>query len=123
MKTQGRGPNGRFARNGVAPGKQHRWKKGESGNPRGRRSTKLMTEMLRAALAKGDVTEKIIDKLVKLALNGERWAVEMIFDRIDGKPVVRVDIRSRLVKQAEEAGIDPKEAVTIAEGIIKERGW
>ncbi len=121
--TNQRGPNGRFAKNGASPGKPHRWKKGQSGNIKGRRSNKLMTEMLRTALAKGDVTEKIIAKLIKLALDGERWAVELIFDRIDGKPIVRVDIRSRLVEQAKEAGIDPKEAVAIAERIIKDRGW
>ncbi len=117
---------GRFSKNGKEPHKNVNatsFKPGQSGNPRGRRSNKLMTEMLRAALAKGDITEKIIDKLVKLALDGERWCVELIFDRIDGKPIVRVDIRSRLVEQAKEAGIDPKEAVAIAERIIKDRGW
>ena len=120
-----RNRNGRFAKNGKNPRKANAtsFKKGQSGNPSGRPAHKQMTETLKAELAKDNVTVDIIKKVVMLVKAGERWAVELIFDRIDGKRVSRVDIRARLVERAKAAGIDPDEAIAAADAIIKERDW
>ena len=119
-KSREHEPDGRFTK--TPPGEPHRWKKGESGNPSGRRSHRQLTEALKAELAKGDTAIEIIRKVVSLAKGRERWAVELIFDRVEGKAHQPVDIYAELVAQASEAGIPEAEAIAIAEEIIKERG-
>ena len=119
---QGRDHNGRFLKNGKNNPGRH-YKPGESGNPRGRPAHKTMTEGLKAELARGNHSQEIIEKVGGLAIKGERWATELIWDRVDGRPVTRVDIRARLVARATAAGIDPDEAIAAADAIIKERDW
>ena len=68
------------------------WQPGQTGNPNGRPpKVKCLTDLLRKKLAaKGPDgkpnIEAITKKVMELALNGERWAVELIWDRIEGKP-------------------------------------
>lgn len=74
------------------------FKKGESGNPGGRVRDKGFTDALRMALAEEDeVTGKrklrsIAEKLVTEAINGESWAVQMVADRLEGKPVQSLEV-------------------------------
>lgn len=69
-----------------------RWKPGQSGNPKGRvPNAKSLTDLLRSSVAaKGPDgklnMEAITDKVLQFALAGERWAVELIYDRLEGKP-------------------------------------
>lgn len=54
-----------------------------------------MTARLRAALTRAEkkgkqAAEKVVDTVVAQALNGERWAIELIWDRMEGKALERV---------------------------------
>ena len=66
--------------------------KGQSGNPHGRTGEKTFTNELRAALNVTDPKTKrrklaqVVGKLVDKAIEGEGWAIQMISDRLDGKP-------------------------------------
>ena len=65
--------------------------KGQSGNPSGRRHEQKFRSMLEVALADHGKDQtprlrKIADQVVTAAEKGERWAIEMIADRLDGKP-------------------------------------
>ena len=65
--------------------------KGQSGNPSGRRHEQKFRSMLEIALADHGQDQtprlrKIADQVVIAAEKGERWAIEMIADRLDGKP-------------------------------------
>ncbi len=74
-----------------------RFTPGQSGNPGGRPSRKPLTDLLVAALDRtvgsGDTTaaELIVRKLVSRARAGDRWAVELLFDRVEGRPVASLD--------------------------------
>jgi len=82
------------------------WKKGESGNPRGRITgtggrEKLISDRVRVHLkrpwkGKADEEEKtnadrIAEVLIEAATNGEPWAISQVFDRIEGKPQVLLE--------------------------------
>ena len=67
------------------------WKKGQSGNPKGRLSEKPFLDALRLAMLASDGDEKsklrrIADRLLSAALAGEAWAIQQVADRLDGKP-------------------------------------
>ena len=74
------------------------WKPGKSGNPNGRPpNAKCLTDLLRRKLAKKDADGKpkmevITDKVIALALFGERWAGELIYDRLEGKPAQALEL-------------------------------
>lgn len=86
MESQG---NDRIKKSGI-------FKKGNSigatGKPKGRTFATIMKEMaeqLGEGEVKGGRTKKevIIDKLLLKAQRGERWAVECVLDRMEGKAV------------------------------------
>ena len=66
--------------------------KGQSGNPLGRASEKLLTDAIRIAALRVDPATKkrklqlIAEKLVDKAVEGDNWAIGQIGDRLDGKP-------------------------------------
>lgn len=69
------------------------FKKGQSGNPGGRGTEKVMRDALMLELkreaASGGKTKKlqqIAEKLVQLACEGDVQAIKEVFDRIDGRP-------------------------------------
>lgn len=64
--------------------------------------------------------QKVVDKVIALAITGERWAVELIWDRLEGKPLQVIDIEQRIIEAAEREGIDPQEAVAKAQQILAE---
>jgi len=72
-------------------GKDGRFVRGKSGNPKGRPPAEVcLTALLRAALAEKDKDGKrtkaraVIDALVLVACEGKVQAIESIFNRIDG---------------------------------------
>lgn len=80
------------------------WKKGESGNPKGTKSRRLITthierELLQAA-NDGDVTKarQIAEKVVQMAVDGNTWAIQFVTERTEGKPDQHVSI-TRNVKE------------------------
>jgi hypothetical protein len=70
------GGNGRDRRGRFAAGNR-----GGPGNPNGRRAAELRQALYDAA---DEHFDAIVRKLLDLAEAGERWAVEMIFDRLLG---------------------------------------
>lgn len=106
-------------------GKDGRFVKGHSGNPNGRpKGSQSPSDFLRRKLEEGGTLEGIMTRVVYLALSGERWAVELIFDRLEGKPIQYVDIEQRIIEAAEREGVDPKQAVETARRILEEsREW
>lgn len=71
------------------------FKKGQSGNPKGRPKDgtswaavldKLCQEQIQVGKLTMSKKEAICRKLLQLASQGERWAIEALMDRIDGKP-------------------------------------
>lgn len=60
------------------------WPRGTSGNSSGRRKGRLNpTAALKRTLTKADM-EQIVGKLIELAKAGDRHALRIVFDRIDG---------------------------------------
>jgi len=77
-----------------------RWRPGASGNPAGRpRLAATLTTALRAELdapatladgTEGTKAQRLAEVVVGLALGGEKWACELAFDRLEGRPVMSV---------------------------------
>ena len=75
------------------------FKKGISGNPGGRSGEKIFTDALRLELNRIDPQDKdkrkkinrLAEKLVECALDGEGWAFNMIADRLEGKAAQQID--------------------------------
>ncbi|MHA1572471.1 MAG: DUF5681 domain-containing protein [Alphaproteobacteria bacterium] len=101
----------------IAP---YRWKKGQSGNPKGRPKEKTLTERLRDRLDADDgkLADAIVAVLIREAAKGKFPFAKEIIDRIDGRSIerreisgpdgdaIRVaadDVRSRLLYQLDEA--------------------
>lgn len=99
------------------------WKPGQTGNPLGRsRSEKPFADALRIAINDADPSDpkgkrklrRIAEKLVECAMNGEQWAVQMLADRLDGKPLQQTEVSvTRLA--AAELGDDELAAVIASE--------
>ena len=66
------------------------WEKGQSGNLNGRPRQKPFSDVIRMELADAGkdfkALREIAKKLIDAAKNGESWAIQMIADRLDGKP-------------------------------------
>lgn len=63
------------------------FKKGESGNPEGKKPNKPFLDALNRAI-KQDDSKKLRDaaeRLMYLAAEGESWAIKELADRLDGK--------------------------------------
>jgi len=113
------------------------WKKGQSGNPNGRPpGVKTLTEKLRQRVTENGGAEELIRALWAAAIghwlqetdgrgksriyltSPEVKAISLIFDRLEGRMPVKVDIEPRIRRLAEEYGLDPDEAVRTAEHIM-----
>lgn len=66
---------------------------GASGNPTGKSKTKWLTDALRMNLAADPArAKKIADKIITMAEEGDLQAANLIFDRLEGKPVQSIEI-------------------------------
>ena len=61
--------------------------------------------------------EDICRKILKLASEGERWAIEALMDRIDGKPKMRIDqlIQSEVTQKIDLTSLSDDELRALAE--------
>ena len=68
------------------------WQPGESGNPNGSKKPKRFLQALERAMAsdEGNLLRSAAEKLLKCAADGEPWAIQMLADRLDGKPVQQI---------------------------------
>lgn len=76
---------------GLPPPVEHRWKPGQSGNPRGR---PVSAELDRRLLDKQTVA-KIVDSLLQRIQDGDTRAIELLWDRAEGKLTQKVESDNR----------------------------
>ena len=69
----------------------NRWKKGESGNPDGRRNayTDLIKDFSFSKVGEKERREIVISKLFQLAERGDLRAIQFIVERLEGKALER----------------------------------
>lgn len=87
-QTENRRSNGQFAK-GNTLGTV--WKKGQSGNPKGRHGSlsDIFNELSEVKVEGQTRKTKLCDKVYTLAERGNLKAVEIIFDRTEGKAINR----------------------------------
>jgi len=110
---------GASPRSGFVPPKEHRWKKGQSGNPGGRpKGSVNLTNRLRAALSKNDgqLADIVVKKLIHEAAKGKFNHLHEIFDRIDGKVTQRIEIEATIEETK-------REFIQAAERVLDERSY
>lgn len=87
----------------------HKFKKGESGNPKGRaKKGDTLTDILRALGEIKDIRHKnelitrkefLGRKLWEMAMSGEHFAaVKYVYDRLDGMPIINQNVKLEDVK-------------------------
>ena len=87
---------------GIEP---HRFKKGQSGNPKGRPKKLpaldvLMAEVLGDTTRGKDYATAILEAMRRKALKGDTKAAEILLDRAYGKPKQSHDLQGNLAVQA-----------------------
>jgi hypothetical protein len=67
---------------------------GQSGNPSGKVASKPYFDALNKAIAQDDGKRlrACAEKLLDLAADGVPWAVQLLADRLDGKPKVQAEL-------------------------------
>ncbi len=82
----------------TSPLTEHQWKKGQSGNPKGRPKGTSIARAIRALLedgVKGDDLQKALARVaISRALNGDVRFYQMVLERTDGKVVDKVETDS-----------------------------
>lgn len=101
------------------------WEKGKSGNPAGNQRRRLITnhierELLHASEGNPDATKarKIAEQVVKLAEDGDKWAIQFVTERTEGRPDQHVSI-SRSVRELTDADLADIAAGS-SEGVAKQ---
>jgi len=87
-QTQNKRKDGKFAKGNKLG---NRWKKGESGNPNGRRNaySDLIKEFSYQEVNGKERREIILSKLFQLAERGDLRAIQFIVERMEGKALER----------------------------------
>ena len=70
----------------------NRWKKGESGNPNGRRNAArdILNKILDTEVDNLSKRERLMNKLVAMANMGNLNAIKEVLDRTEGKPTEHI---------------------------------
>ena len=65
----------------------HRWKKGESGNPNGRRNAAkdILNQLLDVEIDDRTQREQLMLKLIQMGMRGDLGAIKEVLDRTEGK--------------------------------------
>ena len=87
-ETENKRKNGQFAKGNTLG---NRWKKGESGNPNGRRNayTDLIKQFSFQEVNGKERREIILGKLFQLAERGDLRAIQFIVERLEGRALER----------------------------------
>ena len=81
-------------------GNKNRFKKGQSGNPSGRAKDELTCvlrkfmdkkQQVKGKKASKTLKELFVQKVVAMAFDGNQKCIEMIWDRIEGKPLQAIE--------------------------------
>jgi hypothetical protein len=101
---------------GVVPPPEHRFKPGQSGNPKGLpKGTVKITDRLRKVFEQdeGRVADALVSVITKAALRGDHKFITTIIDRLDGplrqESLVNIGSSVKLIHAEDEALLDPKE--------------
>ena len=87
------------------------WKKGVSGNPNGRpKKDRCISDILKeqgmdVIVNKRTNLKLIVEKLYEKARGGDLKAIDMIFDRLEGKPAQKVEVEETLLPTGFDIGI------------------
>ena len=83
-QTVNKQPNGQFAKGNKLG---NRWKKGQSGSPKGRRSaySDLIKQYSFTKIDDVERRDKVVGKLFQLAERGDMRAIQFIIERLEGK--------------------------------------
>lgn len=120
-----RTPEGKFVK-----GNPFGWKPGQSGNPSGRpRGSKSGTAALRR-MARQFVDSKsglsaeelIASKLIAAAIDGNLQAIKEYYDRLEGRPGVRVELETEIMDWREKAlayGLDENDVIEQAKLLVE----
>ncbi len=95
--------------------KPHRWKAGQSGNPKGRAPRRSLLEILKDELAKpSDVDgetngEYLIHRMVQQAIHGDFRYAQLVMEYAVGKPEQPIRlVEDQIRRVAVEMNLDPK---------------
>lgn len=116
--NDGRDKSGRF-QNGNSLG----FERGKSGNPQGRPRSALLTDAVRKKLTESDDLDKIALSLIAKAKKGDLEAVKIIFDRLEGKAVSRIDADVNVFDwqtAIRDFGISPQDILNEATKLLSE---
>tara|TARA_R100001510_G_C7524666_1_gene118690 strand:- start:248 stop:595 length:348 start_codon:yes stop_codon:yes gene_type:complete len=110
-QSENRRADGKFAK-GNTLGK--RWKKGESGNPNGRRGAArdILNKILDTEVDDVTKREKLMNRLVMMASHGNLNAIKEVLDRTEGKSteyVVTEEIKPIKVLHFDDPILDEEE--------------
>jgi hypothetical protein len=98
---------------------------GNNANPRGRpKKGETLTDTLKAYVNKRINRQQLVLKLYEMALAGNIRAMELIFERVDGKvtqPITMDYVKREFERLASERGLDAAEALAEAERLVSGR--
>jgi len=108
MAKQAENKPEKAGKNGVVPPREHRFKKGESGNPKGRPKGTGITDKLREIVFKDDgkVAEELADMARKAAMDGDYRFWNAITERLDGKVPDKIEGTGEVTIRLEYVGND-----------------
>jgi len=75
------------------------WKKGQSGNPKGKTPTKLITDALKGIYSNPEELAKFVLAAHRRAIKGNPKFWEMIADRLEGKVLQQIEHTGQIVHE------------------------
>lgn len=87
---------------GVVPPVEFRWKKGQSGNPKGGR----LTAEANARLSDDRIVREVVDALLERIRAGDVRAIELLWDRHEGKLIQKNENDDVVRTIVMESGVD-----------------